>query len=227
MPTTEFPLNPAILQRRGSARRKRFLVASMAGLAVLAAVLGVSFLGATGSTTVGVNAASSNFVYPVALTNAVPAAVTSLANGSVAAAGAITTAALPSWSPIVNSAGSVSGKGDLALIDASIASNGVVVNMYVTNLAGLQQDYSSYAFPINIYYSDNGSTWTQASGVVSSPPTYLTNTAGFLSFNLPAPGATGGHKYYDLAMDAGGSYYTTATTSGDLSPSFYFTAQPY
>jgi hypothetical protein len=214
---------------RSHPRQRRFLLVMIPGLAVLAVAMGVSFLGNTGTTSAAVSASSSNFIFPVAATNHLPSAVDGLqytpaANISTAT---INTAVTPSWAPTAQSAGSVTTAGDLALIDATIASNGLTVSVYVTNLPGLQQDYSSLALPVNIYESPctSGScTWTQASSVIVSPPTYLTATSGFLTFNLPAG------KYYDITIDTGGSYYCTSTsTSGTatLAPQFYFTAQPY
>lgn len=219
---------------RSHSRRRRFLLLTIPGLAVLAVAMGVSFLGNTGVTNASVSAASSNFIYPVAATNHLPSAVNALKYTPAAniSATTINPAVTPSWAPTAQSAGSVTTAGDLALIDATIASNGVTVSLYVTNLAGLQQDYSSLALPVNIYQSPctSGScTWTQASSVIVSPPTYLTATSGFLTFNLPA--SVGGvPQYYDITIDPGGSFYCTSTsTSGTatLSPSYYFTAQPY
>lgn len=211
--------------------RRRFLAVAIPGLAVLAVTMGVSFLGSTGTTSATVTAASSNFVFPVASGSSLPSAVNALKYTPLGninqTAHTVTTAVGPSWSPLAQSAGSVTTAGDLALIDGTIASNGVTVSVYVTNLSGLQQDYSSLALPVNIYQSPctSGScTWAQASSAIASPPTYLTATTGFLTFNLPAG------YYYDIAIDTGGSFYCTSTsTSGTatLSPSYYFTAQPY
>lgn len=227
---TAAPLNlPGVARARGQRRRKRFLAIAVAGLAILGASLGVSFLGNSGTITSSVTASSSNFVFPIGNGSSLPNAVDKLkyTPATDISSGTITSAVQPSWSPTAQSAGSVTTAGDLALIDTTIATNGVTVTLYVTNLAGLQQDYSSMALPVNIYQSlcTSGScTWTQAAGVVANPPTYLTATSGFLSFNLPAG------KYYDIAMDTGGSYYATSTSTAGtatLSPDYYFTAQPY
>ncbi len=222
------PTAPGVALRRSS-RRRRYLAVTIPGLAVLAVAMGVSFLGNTGTTSASVNAASSNFVFPVANSNSVPAAVDKLkytGSGGINGSHVITAAVFPTWSPTAQSAGSVTTAGDVALIDGTIASNGITVSMYVTNLAGLQQDYNSLALPVNIYEStcSSGCTWAQSSAVIASPPTYLTATTGYLVFNLPAG------KYYDIALDTGGSFYCTSTsTSGTatLSPSYYFTADPY
>lgn len=227
MNSTAAPVDlPGAARARAHKRRKRFLAAAIAGLAILGASLGVSFLGPSGTTTVGVTAGgSSNMVYPVTSSGlALPSAVTSLeyTNAAGVTAG---TGVLPNWSDQIaaGSAGTVDTPGDVALIDATQAPNAVIVNMYVTNLADLQQAYSSFAFNVNVYSSPCTSgtcTWTQASSIVGSTGTYITNTDGFLSFRLPATG-----KYYDIVINTGGSFYTVSTSAGSLSPSYYLTAQ--
>ncbi|HLI16368.1 MAG TPA: hypothetical protein VKV23_09995 [Acidimicrobiales bacterium] len=236
--------------RRRSALRRRFLALGVAVLAVLGASMGVSFLGATGTTQLSVSAGSSstNYVFPAvagANATAVPANVTSTKYGGSVGSGGSVTAQLPSWSPVANTAGSVTTPGDLAIIDATSVTDGLLVDVYVTNLAALQSDYSSFAFPVNVYYASTsgagsapltgacsataGCNWQPANGTGSAPNvltsvTYLTNDSGVVSFNLP-PGA-----YYDITMETGGAYYCTATTSSataSLSPAFYFTAQAY
>ena len=224
------PGAPFAVQRK-RVRQRRFLLLGAAGLAVLAVTMGVSFLGTTGTSSATVTAASSNFVFPVANTSSIPSAVNALKytpSGNInQGAHTITTAVLPSWSPTALSAGSVTTAGDLALIDATTASNGINLTVYITNLAGLQQDYNSFALPVNVYSSPctaGSCTWSQASSVVASPPTYLTATSGYLTFNLPAG------SYYDIAIDTGGSFYCTSTSTAGtaaLAPSFYFTAQAY
>lgn len=230
-------MDPGALHRRGRTRRKRFLGVSLAGLAVLAVALGVSFLGSTGSTSASVNGGgSTSYVFPVGsggFGGGGPSAVTTLKYGSTSSAGT-----LPAWSPTLNAAGAVTTFGDLALIDPSGgnttgAPSGVTLTAYITNLSSLQLDYSSFAFPFNVYKCASSCTstgaWSQTTIVGSA--TYLTSTEGFLSFNLPAG------NYYDIVMDngssagaaatPGGSYFTVGTTAADLSPSFYFSAQPY
>lgn len=217
---------------RSRKRRRRFLAAAIAGLVILGASLGVSFLGPSGTTSVSVTAGgSSNLVYPVATGASLPSAVTSLQYTTAAdiASSTINTAVLPNWSNQIaaGSAGTVDGTspdgpGDLAVIDATQVPNAAIVDMYITNLSDVQQAYSSFVFHVNIYSSpctSNACTWTQASNIVGASGTYITNTSGFLSFSLPAG------KYYDITMDTGGSFYTVSTTAGSLSPSYYFTAQ--
>ena len=211
--------------------RRRVLVLSIAMLAVLASTMTVSSLANTGTLTAAVTGSAPSFVYTVAANTTLPAAVTSLEYtpaADITSAHVINTAVLPSWSPSAQSAGSVTTAGDIALIDGTVASNGVAVSLYITNLAGLQQDYSSFALPLDIYSSPctagAACVWTQASTIITAPPTYLTSTTGFVEFNLPHG------SYYDIALDVGGSYFCTSTsTSGTaaLAPAFYVTAQPY
>lgn len=200
---------------------------SIAGLAVLAASLGVSFAADSGTASLSVTGGSNNFIYPVANGNAVPSGVTALKyTGTAGIASNLFTAsaALPGWTPVAGSAGSVTTVGDLAVVNATTVANAIILNVYVTNLSALQQDYSSYSLPINVYSCASTCTstgaWNQDATVIASPPTYLTNSAGVVTLRLP----TG--KYYDIAMDTGGALYCISTTAsgGALSPSFYFVA---
>lgn len=192
-----------------------------------------SYLASTGTVTATVTGtAASNFVYPVATSSSpLPSAVAALeySSGITTTGGvtAISTLKTPSWSPVQYSAGSVTTPGDLALIDAGAASSGVNVTVYVTNLAALQEDYTSFALPIGVYSSSTGvsGSWsldTAAVGGTTATATYLTSTSGYLTFNLPSS-----TPYYDITIDSGGSYYCTSTTAGSLAPTFFITAQPY
>ncbi len=143
----------------------------------------------------------------------------------------------PSWSPTTDSAGSVTTPGDLAVVDTSIAKHGVVVSMYITNLATLQAHYSSFDLPVTVYEEScktmtttglsctavTAASWTAVTTGKEIKTAYLTSTVGFMTFNLAA-----GHLY-DITIGAGGSFYcTTAPANGTgLAPNYYFTAQPY
>ena len=210
--------------------RRRFLAVGVPGLAVLGAVMGVSFLGDTGTTSVSVSpSSSSSFVYSVTssgLTPSGPTAVTSLEYTSSPS----TAGTLPSWTPTPDTAGSVTTAGDVALVDAT--SSALVVNIYITNLASLQSAYSSFAFPVEIYSSTCSSstcTWALDTNLTpessGQPTVFITNTEGQLSFSLPltSPGS-----YYDITLGPAntGSYYTlSSVSSSNDSPSFYVTAQ--
>ncbi len=216
-------------------RQRRFLFVGVTALAVLGAALGVSFAGDTGGTTVAVNSSSTNFVFPVGAGLASPAPIAALkytgTSGIVSPnfSGTAANVIVPKWAPVAGSAGGVTTAGDIVVFDATTATladhTSLRVTVFVTNLDKLQQAYSSFAFPVNVYRCASTCTttgaWTQASAVIASPPTYLTNTDGFVSFTLP------GGYYYDLAFDTGGSFYTVSTaTAANLNPSFYFTALP-
>lgn len=212
-------------------RRRRFLALSVAVLALAAAGLGVSFTADTGVTTVAVTAGSAagNLVYPATVGGAVIDGVTALkytpagdGTGIDAATDLYDAVTTPGWSPITNTAGSVGTAGDLALIDAKTDSAGgaanLIINVYITNLAAMQTAYSSFAFPIRLYTSTNGSTWTEDTAYSNL---YITNTSGFASFTV----STAPTKYADITMDTGGSFYCV-NQAGTLSPAFYFTVTP-
>lgn len=222
--------------RMGARRRRRFLIVSIAALAVLAAALGVSFTADSGSSTVSVSAGTTN---PLVFARG-----TTLSGGKTFKVGGNTTGTAPAWSPVAGTAGSVTTKGDLGFIDGRTTSAGgatrLTITVYVTNLPALQKTYSSFAFPVRLYggtYDGTTTVWTGASTLASSDTTYLTNTSGFLSFSVAtaASGAAGSAIAVQLGGDTsgdGGSFYTVCTdtagtcTGGSLSPSFFITAQP-
>jgi len=225
--------SPRALVPGATSTRRRVLTLSVASLFLMGASLTTSTLGDTGTTSATVAAAQSDFVFQIVNSVTLPTGVTSLENTATSDFTTNTTtiahAIVPSWSPTAQSAGSVTTPGDLALINAAIAANGIVVSMYVTNLPNLQQDYSSFALPVDVWDSTcttSCTTWTQDTAVISTLPEYLTSTSGFLTFNLPA----GTNLYYDITIDTGGSFYCTSTSTAgtaSLSPTFYFTAEPY
>jgi hypothetical protein len=223
--------------RIGVRRRRRFLIVSIAALAVLAAALGVSFTADSGSTTVSVSAGTTNpLVFPGGVT---------LGDGKKFKVANATTVTAPSWSPVAGTSGSVTTKGDLAFIDGRTTSAGgatrLTITVYVTNLPALQKTYGSFAFPVRLYsgtYTGSATTWT-STPLASSDTTYLTNTGGFLSFSVAtaASGGAGSAIGVQLGGDGagdGGSFYTICTDiapsgvcdGGSLSPSFFITAQP-
>jgi len=216
-------------------RRRRFLLMSIPALAVLALALGVSFADDAGTSTLNVSSSSNNFVYPVVSgTTGIPAAVTALKyTGTNGLTGTAFDADVirPAWTPASGSAGEVTTAGDVVLVDATAGTLGtataLTVSIFITNLAGLQQAYSSFAYPIRIWKcaatcSSNGA-WSEVEDdtVITPRPTYLANTDGFIQFRLPVG------FYYDIVFDLGGSFYTISTTNAtNLSPQFFFTAQP-
>ncbi len=271
---------PAAALARSRSRKQRFLITGTAALAVIAVVMGVSFLDSSGTAALSISSSSSTLVYPLVhsgsgttslpttnplTTTAFSGATTiggtgTCTNGSQGSGGATTGYSIgscssltntisntaivsPSWSPVAGSPAAVTTAGDLAVVDATTATNYVTVNMYVTNLPALMVDYGSFAFPINVYQTTcsggNCGAWQET---LSSPSyTYLTDTSGVLTFNLAAG------KYYDIVMEGtnhttsnspanspttgpstaqGGSIFVNQTngTGGSLSPSFYFNA---
>jgi len=222
--------------------RRRFLALSVPALAIVLAVTGISYLASTGAVTTTVRPSSTNFIYPVVTAGRVPSALagglkytpsTDIASTSTHK---LTAVVNPSWSPTTNSAGSVTTAGDLAVVDASIAKHGVVVSMYITNLASLQAHYSSFDLPVTVYekpcttMATTGlsctavtGTWVAVTTAKEVKTSYVTSTVGFMTFNLAAG------YLYDITIGTGGSFYcTTAPANGTgLAPNYYFTAQPY
>ncbi len=221
--------------------RKRFLFVGIGALAILGPMLGVSFLGDSGTAATSVTGSvASSLVYTSTVpcdifgTNTVPTTLTlehtTTASTTPSSCSSPVTAAFksPSWSPAANSAGAVSTAGDVALVDMSAepSATNAIVNVYTTNLQGLGSDYSSFAFPINVYSCPTAdatatsacNTWTAVTNALS----YITNTNGSYSISLP------GGAYYDITIDTGGEYYcisTNTTSPATLAPQFFVTAQ--
>lgn len=225
-------------RRSGTKTRRRFLILSIAALAVLATALGVSFTADTGVTTItGVTSGgTSALVYTPTYGSpgSLPAAITAGgANGWKYGTGTSTsTPTTPTFSTIVaGTAAKVTGSGDVALIDATdTSSNDLLVTVYITNMQALGLTYNSYSLPIRIYSgtaSTGSITWgaspvTDANGLDTST-TYLTNTAGFETFKV----ATGSSKYYEVTLDSGGSLYPfqTGASGAATAPALYITSQ--
>lgn len=272
---------PAAALARSRSRKKRFLITGTAALAVIAVVMGVSFLDSSGTAALSIASSNSTLVYPLvhsgsgttSLPSTNPLTTTAFSGkttvggtgtcttGSIGGGGQTTGYSLssctsptnsisnanivsPSWSPVAGSPAAVTTAGDLAVVDATTATNYVTVNMYVTNLPALMVDYGSFAFPVNVYQTTctsdgNCGAWQET--LTGTSYTYLTDTSGVLTFNLAAG------KYYDIVMEGtnhttsnvpanspttgpstpqGGSIFVNQTngTGGSLSPSFYFNA---
>ena len=219
--------------------RKRFLIVSVAVLAVFGTTLGVSFTADTGVTTItaaGIGGAlpliwSANY----GSAGNLPAAVTGTASAGwkygTAGSGAQSVPTTPGWPTVVaGQAGSITASGDIATIDATDLTSGfLLVTIYITNMKALALTYNSYSLPIRIYSgirSSGNVTWNGTahtdSNSINTANTYLTNNQGYETFKL----ATGALQYYSITLDAGGSYYPYQTNAGGATtPAFYITAQ--
>lgn len=136
----------------------------------------------------------------------------------------------PGWTPTVNATGSVTGAGDVAMVDAGKGSGGVLVTVALTNTAALSAGYSYLNLPIAVQ-AWNGTAWVSAKdtsgayiGYSSTSSEngvqYLGLTTGYLTFDLPASGTTT-PAYYEVIVPQGGSFYTISSSpSSDLAPSF-------
>lgn len=217
--------------------RKKFLLVSVAALAILGSSMGVSFTADTGVTQI--TAASTGGALPLVWSatygtvGGLPVAVTGAATaGWKYGTGTPSMPTTPGWPVVVaGQAGSVSSSGDIAVIDATDTSaTYLLVTVYITNMRPLALTYNSYSLPIRIYggIASGGAIPWGASPVVDSngidlAATYLTNTQGFETFKLP----TGAGQYYAITLDAGGSYYPyqTGASGSATTPALYTTAQ--
>lgn len=226
--------------------RKRFLIVSVAVLAVFGTTLGVSFTADTGVTTItaaGIGGAlpliwSANY----GSAGNLPAAVTGTATAGwkygTSGSGAQSVPTTPGWPTVVaNQAGSITANGDIATIDATDTTAAfLLVTIYITNMKPLALTYNSYSLPIRIYSgtrpfatgAGNGNvTWSGTalvdSNSINTGNTYLTNNQGYETFKL----ATGALQYYSITLDIGGSYYPyqTGASNAATTPAFYITAQ--
>lgn len=219
---------PSPTRRAGNKTRRRFLILSVAALAVLATALGISFTADTGVSTITASAASTgSLVYSAGSYDGSSVTLPSTDGTVTWLKGGAQIPTAPVFNTIVaGTPTSVKTQGDVAVVNADtgtgITASNVLVTIYVTNMQNLAATYSSYALPVQIYgdtvATGKFSAWNTASPLESG--TYLTNTSGYETFTLP----TGAGKYYEITLDSGGSLYPFST-SGDLAPSFYITAQ--
>lgn len=228
--------------RRAASRRRRFGMLAAAALAAVGAALGVSFTADTGFTQVTVSGTSPSKLVFTSQAD-LPTATQDITFRVSQLEGAVdpTIPTPASFSPVANAAGTVSSKGDIALIDARTSSAQAPyenVQIYLANLKQLQAAYTQFAWPIRLYEGqfDDGGTPNSPTGdhmywdttntlLAASQHLYLTNTGGYLSFRIPTKGnnVLGNIIEVQLGEDAtvnpdtdtgdGGSYYTVCTSS--------------
>lgn len=188
------------------------LIALLAVLAVAGSSFAYTATSGTGSVTIAAIGVDGSFA---SVTTTTPIATT-YGSGAIA----------PTWSPTVNSAGSVAA-GDIYYIDLGTYTGDILVTLYLNNPTQLAKAYSYINLPIVVYkadYVDSAYTWntTAVAGKSGSDFTsYLGISTGYVSFILTNPGTSAGsHNYFAIAV-GGGSYYCTSTTGGSLSPQFF------
>lgn len=227
---------------RGLARaRKRFLIASLAGLCIAGTSMGVSFTADTGVTQV--TAASTGGALPLVwsanygVAGNLPTAITGAGTagwkygGTGTGSQSVSTA--PVWPTVVaGQASSVTTAGDVATVDATDTSaTYLLVTIYITNMHQLALTYNSYSLPFRIYgstaFTSGAVTWSaspiaDANGI-NTANTYITNNSGYETFKL----ATGAGKYYAVTLDSGGAFYPyqTGAAGAATTPALYITAQ--
>lgn len=199
MENTLAQADAAITRRRGPLRR-RFILVAAGLLSILLAVLGINFAADSGTSTPAIQEKSG-----LAVTPSTPTA----------------------WNVTVGSAGSVPTASNLATINPAQAISGtkMLLSVYITNLADLAVNYSSWNFNLALY--DSGTVFNDSTrvGYSATPPVsgieVMTSDSGTLTWVVAIDIA----KTYTLRLEAGGGFYTIGDgSSGSLSPAFFVRA---
>jgi hypothetical protein len=242
----------ALRARIARGRRKKFLILAIAALGLLATVLGVSFTADTGTATANIAGTTGNtsLVYTSGLPSGLTAGGKDWVYGLAATTGSPTgTSAITQVAPeppslaaaTVGANGNVKYPGDVALIDATSTTTpqggNIIVSAYLTNAAAFAAVYPTFALPVELYCTTaTGTTTIQlnwATGGTEATPTgvtSLTNSAGGETYLTDAQPSlswsvnVGTNSYCEVAMDAGGAYYASSSSTTTL-PQIYVTAQ--
>lgn len=202
---------------------------AIVAVAILVAVSAVTFASTSGTSSVSISAGGVSG--DLASVTAAGSATSFLKYGTYTA-GSTTKYRNPAWSPVANSAGSISTTGDLYSVDTTGNTGNVLVTIYLDNPNALAKNYTYLNLKVNIWKkgasyvaptvgSAGTNGWEQAtlSGGTAIGTVYLTMSNGYTSFILA------GDAEYDITVD-GGSYFCISTDTsggGSLSPSFYVT----
>ncbi|CAM4322648.1 hypothetical protein L1N85_15240 [Paenibacillus alkaliterrae] len=177
-------------------KKRRFFL--ILGLLIAVISTAVSFATESGTTTLGITASANS------------ASVT-LPSGTGQAAGKYNGEA-PTWSPVVNSTGSITA-GDLYIVNMVSAGVNKRLTLYLNNPDQLSKAYSYLNMKVTVYKANIAAAptaWTPVAGGTS----YLSLINGYISFDL-----TNGEKYA-VSVDSG-SYYNMKTSGVVLAPSFF------
>ncbi len=184
-------------------KKKLYLVLAL--LVALAATCGTfAFTATSGSVSSSVSTSSSTF------------ASISTSKPSAGFPSADKYSSTPSWTPVVNTAGSITA-GHLYYIDPNSYTGDLLVMLYLTNVGDLAKGYSYLNLGVNVYKAGS-ETWTEETTVTGTAPNlnfYLTQSNGYVSFILPA-----GSTKCVITID-NGAYYCINGASSYLTPQFY------
>jgi hypothetical protein len=223
--------------------RRRVIALGVAGVTIAGAQIGVSMLGDTGSVDAAVTPSNATGKHIYA--DALPSATGTWASGVANAIQPTNQLKRVAWSATPASTGFVSTAGDVAVIDATTESlptgaHGLTVSMFISNLAGFGQNYSSFALPVGVYQwkatSATAGTWTQYVGptgavnndfytytdTVSNGVTtrtyknslFISDTDGLLTLNLPAVSKNGDNPNATTPSGATGFYEIVIDKTG-------------
>ncbi|RJO62142.1 MAG: hypothetical protein C4542_04765 [Dehalococcoidia bacterium] len=129
-------------------------------------------------------------------------------------------ASTPAWTPMVNTASSVTA-GHLYYIDPKDYAGDLLVQLYLVNVGDLAKGYAYLNLGVNFHKvtgAAGSETWAEETAVTGTAPIlnyYLTLSNGYVTFILPA-GSTKGVITID-----NGSLFTINATSSYLAPQYY------
>ena len=197
-------------------RRRAVALAFTLTFAAVALASTVSYAASTAATP----GAASRGVYTVAAGVRLPDAVRSLRyTTQVAQDGRIVQPATPAWRPVPGAIGTVERAGDIALVDATGVVGTAFVTVHLTNLAELRRAYSSFALPLGVWSTGRAAAPSSWAPVPGAGARFVTSTEESVTFTVS------GGRYYDLTLEAGGTWAATSVTAANYSPDFYVTVR--
>lgn len=135
----------------------------------------------------------------------------------------------PTWSPVIEQAGTITA-GDIYYLDCASYLGDVMVTLHLTNPAALAKDYSYLNLLVNVWSGGAGVWTTQAtnadgSAIYSAGSPLVESFLNIINGNVSFVLAGGTH--YCITVDSGNYYcIDTDAIGGSLSPNFYLEIQP-
>lgn len=201
-------------------RRRAVTVAFALAFAAVALASTVSYAASTETVPAAGAGGASRGVYTVAAGVRLPDAVRSLRyTTQVSSDGRIAQPATPAWRPAPGAIGAVERAGDIALVDATGVVGTAFVTVHLTNLAELRRAYSSFALPLGVWATERAAAPSSWARVATAGARFVTSTEESVTFTVS------GGRYYDLTLEAGGTWAATSVAAASYSPDFYVTVR--
>jgi hypothetical protein len=201
-------------------RRRAVPLAFALAFAAVALASTVSYAASTGTALGAGTGVASRGVYTVAAGVRLPDAVRSLRyTTQVSLDGRIVRPATPAWRPVPGAIGTVERPGDIALVDTTGVVGTAFVTVHLTNLAELRHAYSSFALPLGVWSAAQAAAPSSWARVTTAGARFVTSTEESVTFTVS------GGRYYDLTLEAGGTWATTSVAAANYSPDFYVTVR--